>query len=217
VKTKNLVKVIIAFSAMFALNACAIQPGYDVDDVETAGQSEIPITALSEPEPLESAGPTAPDAYRIIAEESCRSAEDEGVVETSNGFTVVSVPKEEAYEGFSAAYLEYPDTYQIIWELTNVFACSHAISFSMAQEAGYEADIEVQAAQEDNTFLVSEDFGEFGMFISFVKTDGLRIVGADSIDSGDPWSISIEYGSPSAENRNILMSAVNRYLSVAEE
>ena len=216
-KTKNLVKVIIAFSAMFALNACATQPGDHVGDAEAASQSETPITASSEPEPLDSADPTDPDAYRIIAEESCRSAEEEGVVETSDGFTVVSVPKEEAYEGFSAAYLEYPDTYQIIWELTEVFACSHAISFNMAQEAGYEADIEVQAAQEDNTFLVSEDFGEFGMFISFVKTDGLRIVGADSIDSGDPWSISIEYGSPSAEDRNILLSAVERYLSGAED
>ena len=214
--TKVLVLVIVAFSAMVSLNACAAQPGTPVEEIKAAGQSEPPINASSEPETNESADLAALDAYRIIAEESCRSTEDEGVVETSNGFTVVSVPKDEGYMGFSAAYLEFPDTYEIIWELTEVFACSHAISFSMAEEAGYEADIDVKAAAEGNAYLVSEDFGEFGMFISLVKTDGLRIIGAESIDSDDPWLISIEYGIPSAENRNILMAAVDRYLSAAE-
>ena len=152
-------------------------------------------------------------AFSKIAKDSCFEAQKLGVVESSEDFTVVSLNKDEAYKDYSAAYLEYPSTYGLIWELTAITTCADYYTFSMAEEAGQEADIDVTFDENDSTYTTFEDFGEFGTSnYKFTIVDG-KFATAESLDPKNERLITLRYGSITADDRAVVETAVEEYLA----
>lgn len=195
--------VALAFAAA-GLSGCA----------STATPSASPsITASPTPtvEPMTPAEAKA--AYAKIAKLSCDTAQNEGVVETGSDFTLVMVNKEDGYKDFSAAYYSPPSTYELIWELDGITACSDYYTFSMAEEAGQEADIDVTFDETDSSYTTFEDFGEFGTSnLKFQIQDGM-LHSFESLDPENPRSSTIRYGNITEEDRKILETAVDAYLA----
>lgn len=165
----------------------------------------------SKPSPMTPA--EAKLAFAAVAEESCLEAQELGVVESSENFTVVALNKDEAYKDYSAAYLEFPSTYGLIWELDAITACADYFTFSMAEEAGQEADIKVTFDESDSTFTTFEDFGEYGTSnYKFTIIDG-KFATAENLDPENGRLITIRYGSITADDRAIVETAVEEYLA----
>ena len=154
--------------------------------------------------------------FETIANASCDKAMAEGVVEqsiSSDGFTLVMVPKEEGYKDYSAAYFEPADTYELIWEADAFSACGASISFSLAAEAGVESDIEVTFNATHSTFETAQDLGEFGISrLKYQTTDGL-LSQIEILDAIVADVRSIRYGNLSDEHWQILRTAVDRFLA----
>jgi hypothetical protein len=192
------------------------------------GMLAASLTACSAPEPnptpSASSTPTATKpapmtpaeaklAFSKIAKDSCFEAQELGVVESSEDFIVVSLNKDEAYKDFSAAYLEYPSTYGLIWELDAITACADYYTFSMAEEAGQEADIDVTFDENDSTYTTFEDFGEFGTSeYKFTIVDG-KFSTAENLDPKNERFITIRYGSITADDRAVVETAVEEFLA----
>ena len=152
-------------------------------------------------------------AFAVIAKDSCFEAQKLGVVESSEDFIVVSLNKDEAYKDYSAAYLEYPSTFGLIWELTAITACADYYTFSMAEEAGKEAEIDVTFDETDSTFTTFEDFGEFGTSnYKFTIVDG-KFATAENLDPKNERFITIRYGSITADDRAVVETAVEEFLA----
>ena len=152
-------------------------------------------------------------AFAVIAKDSYFEAQKLGVDESSEDFIVVALNKDEAYKDYSAAYLEYPSTYGLIWELDAITACADYYTFSMAEEAGQEADIDVTFEENDSTFTTVEDFGEFGTSeYKFTIVDG-KFATAENLDPKNERLITIRYGSITADDRAVVETAVEEYLA----
>ena len=153
--------------------------------------------------------------FEKIATASCDKAMAEGVVEQSqstDGFTLVMVPKDEAYLDFSAAYFEPDDTYELIWEVDALSSCGAAISFALAEEAGVESDLQVSFNPADSTFETLQDLGEYGTNrLKYNITDGL-LGQIEVLDSTEVDIRTISYGNLQETDWNILRTAVDRYL-----
>ena len=154
--------------------------------------------------------------FATIANASCDKAMAEGVVEqsiSSDGFTLVMVPKEEGYKDYSAAYFEPADTYELIWEADAFSACGASISFSLAAEAGVESDIEVAFNATDSTFETTQDLGEFGISRLRYNVENGLLSQIEILDSTVADVRSIRYGNLSDEHWKILRTAVDRFLA----
>ena len=153
--------------------------------------------------------------FKVIAHASCEKALQSGVVEESvadSGFTLVMVPKDESYKDFSAAYLEKPDKYELIWESDAFSACSASMQFNLAEEAGTQVDMEVELGSRDGTFETTQDFGEYGIsHLEYVHSDGL-FTGITTLSAEVPDVRVIRYGVTDAD-RQILVQAVDEFLS----
>jgi hypothetical protein len=171
-------------------------------------------SATSTPTPTKPAAMTPAEAklaFSKIAKDSCFEAQKLGVVESSEGFKVVSLNKDEAYKDFSAAYLEYPSNYGLIWELDAITACADYYTFSMSEEAGKEADIDVTFDPNDSTYTTFEDFGEFGSSnYKFTIVDG-KFATAENLDPKTAGLTVIRYGSITDEDRAVVKTAVDEY------
>ncbi len=165
----------------------------------------------SKPAPMTPA--EAKVAFAKIAKDSCFEAQALGVVESSEDFIVVALNKDEAYKDYSAAYLEYPSTYGLIWELDAITACADYYTFSMAEEAGQEAAIDVTFDENDSTFTTFEDFGEFGTSeYKFTIVDG-KFATAQNLDPKNERFITIRYGSITTDDRAVVETAVEEFLA----
>ena len=152
-------------------------------------------------------------AYKLITQSSCNAAQSLGVVESSQDYTVVSVNKAEGYKDYSAAYLERPATYKLIWELTSITACADWFTFSMADEAGKEGEIDVTFDEKDSTFTTFEDFGEFGTSnFKYTVADG-KLATSENLDPKNPIVTGIKYGNLTEADLNILKTAVDQFLA----
>jgi hypothetical protein len=177
-----------------------------------AGPSASPSVTASPTPAVQPMTPAQAKAeFFKISKLSCDTAQNEGVVETSEDFTVVSVNKEDGYLDFSAAYFSPPDTYELIWELDGITACSDYYTMSMAEEAGQEAPIDVTFDETDSTYTTFEDFGEFGTSnYRFQIKDGKLDI-AESIDPKNPRISTLRYGNITEADRLILKTAVDRF------
>ena len=177
------------------------------------GPSPSASSTPSATKPAPMAPAEAKAAFAVIAKDSCFEAQKLGVVESSEDFIVVSLNKDEAYKDYSAAYLEYPSTFGLIWELTAITACADYYTFSMAEEAGKEADIDVTFDENDSTFTTFEDFGEFGTSeYKFTIVDG-KFSTAENLDPKNERFITIRYGSITADDRAVVETAVEEFLA----
>ena len=184
------------------LSACSAAPAPSVSASVTAS----PTPTVQPMTPAE-----AKAAYFQIVKLSCNTAQNQGVVETSDKYTVVSVNKADGYLDFSAAYLEQPATYGLIWELTGITACADYYTMSMAEEAGQEAAIDVTFNEADSTYTTFEDFGDAGTSnYRYQIKDGMLYV-AENLDAKNPLVTTIRYGNITEADRLILKTAVDEY------
>jgi hypothetical protein len=153
------------------------------------------------------------DSLREITYASCEKALAEGVVEKSvepEGLVLVMIPKQEAIAGYSAAYFLPPNTYELIFE-TDVFSsCALANLFSLSEEAGQELDLEVTLDKQTNTFLVTQDLGEWGVTATGYEVKADLIVAATNLNA-DTGKLLIEYGQVSDADRAIIQTSVDRF------
>jgi len=197
----------IAVAATLAMTTLALS-----GCASTAAPSASPSVSAS---PTPSVQPMTPAeakaAYYKIVKLSCNTAQNEGVVESSDKFTVVSVNKEDGYLDFSAAYLEKPATYGLIWELTSITACADYFTMSMAEEAGQEAAIDVTFDETDSTYTTFEDFGDAGTSnYRYQIKDGMLHL-AENLDPKNAVTTTIRYGNITEADRLILKTAVDEY------
>ena len=184
---------------------------------EDQGQAEaVPDKSAAleaEAEPEETKASSVVDELITIAVASCEKAMAEGVVERSTdptGYTLVMVPKDQAINGYSAAYFLPPNTYALIWETDVFYSCELANSFWLASEAGAELEAEVSFDPDTGTYLVTQDFGEWGLSAtSFEVVDGL-LVSAVNLNS-DAEKYLIEYGDLEDVSLEIIRNAVQLF------
>ena len=153
------------------------------------------------------------DSFREITYASCEKALAEGVVEQSvepEGLVLVMIPKQEAIAGYSAAYFLPPNTYELIFE-TDVFSsCALANLFSLSEEAGQELELEITHDKKTNTFLVTQDLGEWGVTATGYEVRADLIVAATNLNA-DTGKLLIEYGQVSDADRAIIQTSVDRF------
>lgn len=157
----------------------------------------------------------AEDQFKTIARASCEAALEQGTLEKSvdpGGFTLVMVPKADAYKDFSAAYFQPDDTYELIWETDAFSACGASITYDLAEEAGQESDLEVLFNAELQQFETFQDFGEFGVSrLGYHVVDG-KISSVQDLETEDSDKRTVSYGNLTEAEINILTTAVDRFL-----
>jgi len=202
---KIFVKLAIVSMSMALLSGCASPTP---SPSPSATVTPTPTPTVSAMTPAE-----AKAAYKVIAQASCNAAQSLGVVESSDKYTLVSVNKDQGYKDYSAAYFEKPNTYGIIWELTSITACADWYSFSMADEAGQEAAIDVTFDAADSTFTTFEDFGDSGSaHFKFKVLEG-KLHTATNLDPKNQTVTEIRYGNLTDKDLAILKTAVDKYLA----
>lgn len=153
--------------------------------------------------------------FKSIARASCEAALSEGAVEKSEsaeGFTLVLVPKTEAYKDFSAAYFQPDDTYELIWEVDAFSACGASMTYDLAEEAGQDADLEVTFNSDVQQYETFQDLGEYGnSHLRYEVSDG-KISSVLDLNSVQDGARTVSYGKLSNDELTILETAVDRFL-----
>lgn len=153
-------------------------------------------------------------AYKKISEASCDTAQEFGVVEESTDAKVVMTPKIKGYKDYNAAYFASPDTYEIIWELTGLYSCADWYTFSMSEEAGMEAEIDVTFDAKTGKYSTTQTFDDLTYtYVSTILNGKISSV-YSSITKNDT---ALRYGNQTEEDQKILTTAVDRYLATIDQ
>lgn len=199
-------------SVLLALTVCLISGCATPGEPTMSGtptQSASPTPTFAAMTPAQ-----AKASYKKIAEASCDAAQEFGVVEESKAAKVVMTPKIKGYKDYNAAYFASPDTYEIIWELTGLYSCGDWYTFSMSDEAGVEADIDVTFDEKTGKYSTSQTFdGETYAYVSTVTNGKVSSVYASATKN----DTTLKYGNQSAEDQLILTTAVDRYLATIDQ
>ena len=154
--------------------------------------------------------------FRIIARESCQEALEKGTLEKSlnpDGFTLVMVPKADAYKDFGAAYFQPDNTYELIWETDAFSACGASMAYDLAAEAGHDSDLDVTFNAKLQRFETFQDLGEFGVSrLGYEIFEG-KISSVQDLESEDSAKRTVSYGNLTEAEINILTTAVDRFLA----
>lgn len=163
--------------------------------------------------PTESRQSYSASDFRSVADESCGRALEFGVSEIEVGlvgFEQVLVPKDEGYEGYSAAYFQPEDTYELIYETDWFAVCAASNTYALSEEAGAEAGIAVEYLAEEEVFETTQDFGEFGVsVVRYSVVDGY-FDEVTFVEAGESGVVSISYGPLSEDQKQIIRTAVDR-------
>ena len=205
---------VIAATLVMALALSGCAGAGDAGAPTAAGST----TAIADPT-LTSASPTLDpeSALRAAAAASCTRATKVGVVETRDDGTAiwVLVPDELAYRDYTAAYLEFPDTYELALETSFFAACSADVEFAMRSESGMTPARVTQGAtanelimsfpvDESLTWTVHYRVGEEGLITEAYYPGNAEI---------PSWTTRIRYGDITPDERRILLIAVDRFLA----
>jgi phosphoserine aminotransferase len=148
-------------------------------------------------------------AYKGIAKASCNWAQRDGVVEVGDGYSAVMTNSTQAYKGFTEASLVAPDAYKVLFDLGDFQACADWYLFSMADEAGKDAAIEV-TFNSDASFNVHKVLASgAASALKMIVANG-AIATATNLDPADPWVHACRYGSLTVADLQILKTAVER-------
>ena len=160
--------------------------------------------------PLEMTPAQAKAAYKRIAQASCSWAQRDGVAEVGAGYTAVMTNSAQAYKGFTEASFIAPDAYNVLFDLSDFHACADWYLFSMADEAGKAAPLNVTFNSTDASFNVRKVLASgLPSALKIVVADGV-IATATNLDPADPWIIGCRYGSLTAADLAIVKTAVDR-------
>jgi len=182
-----------------------------------AGCGSNPLDSETTQTPTEPVQGYSASDFRLIADESCSRALEFGVseIETgTSGFEQVLVPKDEGYEGYSAAYFQPEDTYELIYETDWFAVCAASNTYALSEEAGAEAGIAVEYLAEDEVFETTQDFGEFGIsVVRYSVVDGY-FEEVTYVEAGESGVVSISYGPLTEDQKQIIRTAVDRLAPV---
>ncbi len=198
---------IVLLLTLTACGATTPSPTVTTPATESPSATSTPLPTMSAVE--------AKLAFAKIAKASCFLAEKLGEVETIDAAgtqtVVVMTNKADAYQDFNAAYFVAPDEYTLIWEIDGLTSCGAYYTFSMAEEAGKPAAIDVVYRASDSVYETTEDLGQFGTnHIEYTVVDGV-ISSAKRIDAKNPSTTTVRYGNLTDTERNIIKTAVDRY------
>lgn len=194
----------LAVAATVALTSACASPGEPtISTSPTPTASPTPTyTAMTPAE--------AKASYKKIAEASCDTALEYGVVEISEAAKVVMTPKVKGYKDFNAAYFASPDTYDIIWEIDGIYSCADSFTFSMSEEAGVPAAIDVTFDEATGKYTTTQIFDQDTYVYTATITNGRLSSVYSSVTKNET---SLKYGNQTAEDQKVLTTAVDRYLA----
>ena len=206
--TRCAVSLVVAL----ALTGCAT-------DVPTPTSSATP-PPTSSPQPTSIVAPAdVTAAFREIAYASCDKANAEGVVESGwdGDLTqkAILVPDSEAYKDYSAVFVAENGVLALIWETDSFASCNASNAYSLAEEAGQEAAIDLTFNEADGTYQTTLDQGpdqEAPFVATYTVSNGLIVQQHIDADWGET-TIEITYGMPSEENIAYLRTAVDAFLA----
>jgi hypothetical protein len=187
-------------------------------------------TAPTEPSgiPTQPNGPTAttspttttfpiPDdiaaSFRDIADASCAKASAEGVTETvkERDYRMILVPREDAYQDFSAVSVGESGVGDLIWSTEEFYACNASIGFSFSDESNSEYGL-IEFDASDGSYTVTVGDGDSAFIAEYEVSDGL-IRSGSSTSGGETTTLAIDYGMPSEPDIAILRTAVDAFLA----
>ena len=166
-------------------------------------------TGSIEGDPAPPADPA--EAFIEVAIASCDKALAEGVVEDTPELELmaVMVPKEMGIDGYSAAYFQAPDTYELIWETDFFFACSIANQATLSEEAGVKLELDVEV--DGDRYLVTQlDFDQNPYTTEYFVESGL-IKKTSSDSGGETIEALISYGGDLEVSLEIISEALLRF------
>lgn len=194
-----------------ALSGCA-----GTTPTETSG---IPT---QQPEPSATPSPTATafpipnnitESFREVADASCATASTEGVTEiaTDGSGRLVLVPKEDAYQDFSAVSVGASGVGELIWSTEEFYACNASIGFSYSDESNSDYGL-IEFDETDGSYTVTVGEGKDAFIAEYTVSDGLIRTGS-STNGGETTVLTVEYGMPSEADIAILRAAVDTFLA----
>jgi hypothetical protein len=149
--------------------------------------------------------------FSSIATASCDRALVEGVIESTPalGIEAVMVPKAFGVDGYSAAFHQAPNVYELIWETDFFFACAIANQVTLSEEAGMELDLDIEVY--GNRYLVTQlDFNQNTYTTEYlVQGDLLRKATTDN--AGKKIETFIRYGEELEGSLEIIQEALGRF------
>lgn len=116
--------------------------------------------------------------YMTLAEGTCNAAVQFGIVEEiPEAGKLIMVPKDEAYEGYSAVWVGSDGSSEIIFEADAFLACSDAFTFMMGAENGEELptgyEVEFTPGDEPNVYVVTHEIDGVKVPFTYTTHDNL--------------------------------------------
>ena len=157
------------------------------------------------------------EAFREIAHASCDKANAEGVVESGWDGTqkAILVPDSEAYQDYSAVFVGENGVPALILETDSFASCNASNTYSLAEEAGQEAEIDLTFNEADGTYQTTLDQGpdqDVPFVATYIVSNGLIVQQHIDADWGET-TIEITYGMPSEDDIAFLRTAVDAFLA----
>jgi hypothetical protein len=211
----------MARKTLVALATAGILPALLLGGCASSSPTETPSES---PEPSPSPTSTiiaepvdATEAFREIAHASCDKAHAEGVVESGWDGTqkAILVPDSEAYQDYSAVFVGENGVLALIWESDSFASCNASNAYSLAEEAGQEADLGLTFNETDGTYQTTLDQGpdqEAPFVATYTVSNGLIVQQHIDADWGET-TVEITYGMPSEEDIAFLQTAVDAFLA----
>ena len=149
--------------------------------------------------------------FEGIASNSCQEAQLMGVVEETEelGLTAVLVPKDMGIDGYSAAYFQEPDTYELIWETDFFFACSFSNQLTLSDEVGQKFQYGIEKVNEDYVVTMS-DFEGSPYETIYSATNGL-LRSATTFNQSVEVETLISYPSDLGSSFQVIEEALRRF------
>lgn len=193
-----------------ALSGCAGTAPTDPSGIPT--QQPLPSVTTS---PTATAFPIPDDiagSFREIADASCATAATEGVTEiaTDGSGRLILVPKEDAYQDFSAVSVGTSGVGELVWSTEEFYACNASIGFSYSDESNSEYGL-IEFDESDGSYTVTVGEGKDAFVADYAVSDGLIRTGS-STNGGETTVLTVEYGMPSEADIEILRAAVDAFL-----
>jgi hypothetical protein len=173
---------------------------------EPTGTTSPTTTAIPVPEDVVA-------SFREVADASCAKASAEGVTETAEDGSgrLILVPKEDAYQDFSAVSVGESGVADLIWSTEVFYACNASIGFSYSDESNSEYGV-IEFDSSDGSYTVTIGDGEDAFVAKYGVSDGLIRTGS-STSGGETTTLAIDYGMPSESDIAILRDAVDAFLA----
>ena len=168
-------------------------------------------TATPTPTPKAKTAAQVLKEFKGIAKASCAKAMAVGVVESAsqpNPFTLVMVPKEQAYKDFSAAVLEGSSKYTLIYEADAFSSCTASLAYELG---GGPTDVTFDPMT--GKYMSSEVCYDGASCVFEYEVSGGLFSSFTNVGANPQYTSSIRYGNLTDADWEILHKAVDEQAS----